>query len=239
MESTAFLALSKQVAIEMRLASLSNNLANASTPGYRRTEMSFDGFVSRQHASARIIYPVERPMRVDLTAGPVVATGNQLDLSIGGNDRAFFVVARGNDTFLTRAGTLQLDQDGQLMTPSGNPVLGTSGEPIVLPGRSGTITVTATGAIYEGDDLVGELDVVEVPPGATLDARGDGLMKASATRPAEGFEVKQGVVEQSNVQSIMELTRLIQLTRDFEALQQIQSSEHARLTDVIERVPTV
>jgi flagellar basal-body rod protein FlgF len=64
-------------------------------------------------------------------------------------------------------------------------------------------------------------------------------MKASATRPAEGFEVKQGVVEQSNVQSIMELTRLIQLTRDFESLQQIQSSEHARLTDVIERVPTV
>jgi flagellar basal-body rod protein FlgF len=239
MESTAFLALSKQVALEMRLANVANNLANVSTPGYRRMEMSFGGFMSRQHASAPIVYPVERPMRVDLTAGQALGTGNQLDLSISGNDRAFFVVARGNETFLTRAGALQLDQSGQIVTASGNPILGTNGEPIVLPERIGTITVTAGGAIYGGDDLVGELDVVEVPPGATLDARGDSLMKASATRPAEGFEIKQGVVEQSNVQAILEMTRLIQLTRDFEALQQIQTSEHARLTDVIERVPTL
>ena len=113
MESTAFLALSKQVALEMRLANVANNLANVSTPGYRRMEMSFGGYMSRQHASAPIVYPVERPMRVDLTAGQALGTGNQLDLSISGNDRAFFVVARGNETFLTRAGALQLDQSGQ------------------------------------------------------------------------------------------------------------------------------
>ncbi|MBM3481604.1 MAG: flagellar hook basal-body protein, partial [Alphaproteobacteria bacterium] len=94
MESTNFLALSKQVALEMRLSNIANNLANASTPGYRRNEMSFEGYLSRQHASAPILYPVERGVRVDLGEGPAIATGNQLDLSITGNDRAFFVVAR-------------------------------------------------------------------------------------------------------------------------------------------------
>jgi flagellar basal-body rod protein FlgF len=239
MESTSFLALSKQVALEMRLSNIANNLANASTPGYRRNEMAFEGFLSRQHASAPILYPVERGVRVDLGEGPVIATGNQLDLSITGNDRAFFVVARGNETFLTRAGTFQLDDSGQLATAAGDVVLGASGQPIVLPGRSATITVTGNGAVYEGEDLVGELQLVEVAPGASLDTRGDSRLTASATRPAEGYAIKQGVVEQSNVQSIIELTKLIQLSRDFEALQQIQASEHSRLTDVIERLPTV
>lgn len=239
MESTAFLALSKQIAIEMRLANLSNNLANASSPGYRRTEMAFDGYVSRQHASAPIIYPVERGIRVDLSAGPIVATGNQLDLSLSGNDRAFFAVSRGGEKLLTRAGSLQLDPAGTLRTATGDPILGANDDPITLPGRSATVTVTNSGAIYEGDELVAELQILEVAPGATLDARGDGLMAASASRPAESFEVKQGAVEQSNVQTILELTRLIQLTRDFEALQQIQVSEHARLGDMIERLPAL
>ena len=239
MESTSFLALSKQVALEMRLSNIANNLANASTPGYRRNEMAFDGFLSRQHAAAPIVYPVERGLRVDLGAGPAISTGNQLDLSLTGNDRAFFVVARGNETFVTRAGTFQLDESGRLVTAAGDPVLGAGGDPIVLPGRSANITVTSGGAIYEGDDLVGELQVVEVAPGATLDGRGDSRMAASSTRPAEGFAVKQGVVEQSNVQSILELARMVQLSRDFEALQQIQAAEHSRLTDVIERLPAV
>lgn len=239
MESTSFLALSKQVALEMRMANIANNLANASTPGYRRNEMAFEGFLSRQHASAPILYPVERGLRVDLASGPAIATGNQLDLSITGNDRAFFVVARGNETFVTRAGTFQLDETGRLATPAGDTVLGANGDPIVMPGRSATITVTSGGAVYEGEELVGELQLVEVAPGATLDARGDSRMAASSTVPAEGFAVKQGVVEQSNVQAILELTKMIQITRDFESLQQIQASEHSRLTDVIERVPTV
>jgi len=239
MESTNFLALSKQVALEMRLSNIANNLANASTPGYRRNEMSFEGYLSRQHASAPILYPVERGVRVDLGEGPAIATGNQLDLSITGNDRAFFVVARGNETFLTRAGTFQLSDSGQLVTAFGDAVLGATGQPITLPGRAATVTVTSGGAIYEGEELVGEFQLLEVVPGATLDTRGDSRLSASATRPAESYMIKQGVVEQSNVQSVIELTKLIQLARDFEALQQIQASEHSRLTDVIERLPTV
>jgi flagellar basal-body rod protein FlgF len=239
MESTTFLALSKQVAIEMRLANLANNLANASTPGFKRMDMSFESFLRRQDATGPILYPVERPARTDLASGPLVVTGNQLDLAVTRNDRAFFLVQRGDERLVTRAGAMQVDAERRIVTASGDPILGADEAPIVLPGRSADVNVTEGGAIYEGAELVGQLAVVEVSAGATLDPQGGNLLRASRTEPAEQFTVKQGVIEQSNVQAVIELTRLIQLSRDFEALQQVSSSEHARLVDVIDRIPAV
>lgn len=241
METSSFVALSKQWAIQFRMTNIANNLANASTPGYRKNEMNFATYLSRQTTTSPILYATERPSYVNLDAGTLTQTENQLDLGIADNDRAFFVVqarAEGRP-LLTRGGTFRLDEAGRIVTSSGDPLLGTNDQPIILPGIDTKIAVSATGEVTEGEVPVGQIKILEIPPGAVLDHRGRSLYEASATRPAAGFAIRQGTVEGSNVQTVGELTSLVQVTRDYEMLQQILAAEHTRLSDLIDKLPAL
>lgn len=241
MESSSFVALSKQWAIQHRMTNIANNLANASTPGYRKNEMNFATYLSRQTTTSPVLYAVERPSYVSLDAGTLTPTANPLDLAIAENDRAFFVVqarAEGKQ-LLTRGGVFSLDASGRIVTPSGDPLLGVNDLPIVLPGLEAKIAVSHSGEVLEGEQVVGQIKVLEVSPGASLDHRGRSLYEASGTRPAAGFVVRQSVVEGANVQAVTEMTNLIQLSRDYEMLQQLLTTEHTRLTDLIDKMPMV
>ena len=241
MESSSFVALSKQWAIQHRMTNIANNLANASTPGYRKNEMNFSTYLSRQATTSPILYAVERPSFVNLEAGTLNPTANPLDLAIAENDRAFFVVqarAEGKP-LLTRGGAFRLDEAGRVVTSAGDPLLGVNDLPIVLPGVEPKISVSHVGEVLEGEQLVGQIKILEVSPGASLDHRGRSLYEASATQPAAGFVVRQSVVEGANVQAVSEMTNLIQRSRDYEMLQQLLTAEHTRLTDLIDKMPTV
>lgn len=241
METSSFVALSKQWAIQFRMTNIANNIANASTPGYRKNEMNFTTYLSRQTTTAPILYSVERPSYVNLEPGAVTTTENQLDLAIADNERAFFVVqarAEGRP-LLTRSGTFRLDESGRIVTPSGDPVLGTNDQPIVLPGVDTKIAVSASGEVLEGEALVGQIKILEVPPGATLDHRSRSLYEASVTRPAGAYSIRQGAVEGSNVQPVGEMTGLLQVTRDYEMLQQLLTAEHTRLSELIDKLPAM
>jgi flagellar basal-body rod protein FlgF len=242
METSSFVALSKQAAIQHhRLTSLANNIANASTPGYRKNGMNFATFLSRQTTTSPIIYTVEHPAFVNLVAGTITQTANPLDLAISDNDRAFFVVlpqAEGRP-MLTRAGTFHLDGTGRVVTPNGDPLLGVNDQPIIMPGIDPKISVSSSGEVLEGDQVVGQIKILELSPGAAVNHRGRGLYESPATRPAAGFVVHQGALEGSNVEVVSEMTELIQLTRNYEMLQQLLSTEHARLTDLIDKMPMV
>ena len=241
METSSFVALSKQWAIQYRMTSIANNLANASTPGYRKNEMNFFTYLSRQTTTSPILYAVERPSYVNLDPGPVTHTANPFDLAIAENDRAFFVVqarAEGKP-LLTRGGAFRLDEAGRIVTPSGDPLLGINDQPIVLPGLDTKVSVSPAGEVLEGEFPVGQIKVLEVPPGAALDHRGRSLYEASATRPPTSFAVRQGAVEGANVQVVGEMTSLIQVTRDYEMLQQLLTAEHTRLSDLIDKLPVL
>ena len=241
METSSFVALSKQWAIQFRMTNIANNIANASTPGYRKNEMNFATYLSRQTTTAPILYSVERPSFVNLEAGSVTMTGNQLDLALADNDRAFFVVqARAEDRpLLTRGSVFRLDEGSRIVTPSGDPLLGTNDQPIVLPGLDPKIAVSRSGEVLEGDVPVGQIKILEVPAGASLDHRGRSLYEASATRPATSYVIHQGSVEGSNVQPVSEMTSLLQVTRDYEMLQQLLTAEHTRLSDLIDKLPAM
>lgn len=241
METSSFVALAKQQAIHLRTINIANNIANASTPGYRKNEMNFAAYVSRQTTTSPIIYSIEHPSRVNLEAGTFTVTDNQLDLAIDANERAFFVVqarAEGRP-LLTRSGIFRLDESGRIVTPSGDTLLGINDQPIVLPGIDTKVTVSQSGEVLEGDVTVGQIKILEVPPGSSLEFRGRSLFETNATRPPGSYSIRQGLVEGSNVQPVTEMTSLMEITRQYEMLQQLLTEEHTRLNDLIDKLPVI
>jgi flagellar basal-body rod protein FlgG len=192
-----------------RLRVLSHNLANATTPGFRR-----DIAVARS-------FEAELATQTDRTQGAMRYSANALDLALEGE--GFFVLQSPAGPVFSRQGNFQLDSGGRLVGASGHAVLGTSGEITLSQAEP---RIDQAGNVWEGDRLAGTLRVARFAPGAPLTSLGGGLYAAEA----HGFEdvelprVRQGYVEGSNVVPMREMVHLIETIRHFEAGQRLLRS---------------
>ncbi|MFG1497975.1 flagellar basal-body rod protein FlgF [Saccharospirillum sp. HFRX-1] len=203
----------------------SNNLANATTTGFRADwEQARAMPVFGEYYPSRAFSNTERPA-TDFNDGPLVETGNELDVAITGD--GFFAVqdAEGNEAY-TRRGDFSVTPVGQLINGSGQPVIGQGGGPIVLPpyekveiGEDGTISIRPAGAGPNEMAVIDGLKIVN-PDLQNLDKGTDGLF-----RPREGEQVLEddpalsvvsGFVEGSNVNPVHELTNVLALNRQYE-----------------------
>jgi flagellar basal-body rod protein FlgG len=190
---------------------ISQNVANAQTPAYRRevalARASFDDLTD----SLRI------DSSVDVRPGTLQSTGEPLHFAIEG--KGFFVVSGAQGERLTRRGDFRLDASGQLVTATGDAVLGANG-PIQLAGQP---RVASDGTVRVNDTLIDRLRVVEVNDGAQLRPAGDDTYELAdgGDPPADGSasQVRQGYLETSNVQSVNEMITLMETMRRFEAAQ--------------------
>ena len=209
-----------------------NNLANASTSGFRATlaGASNVALAGPGHADARS-YAVTEGLGLDTTPGPMMTTGRDLDVAVAG--RGWIVVrARDGSEAFTRAGDLKVDALGQLTTGTGLPVLGKGG-PIALPefqsleiGGDGTISIRPLG--QEASTLT-EVDRIRAvdPPESDLELGEDGLVRLRAgARPAADapVELQSGVLEGSNVNVVSAMVEMIQHARAFELQVKMMSS---------------
>lgn len=208
--------LSAAVAVERRLEAIAHNLANLNTPGFRR-----EVTVLRNLSSGRGLYPqmVEVALRVpDLTPGPLRRTGNPLDLALG--SEGFFAVQTPEGVRYSRRGCFRLDPEGYLVTSRGYKVLGQEGAVRI---EGGSPVINEAGDVMVGDEVVDTLRVVAFGDPTLLKAEGDGLFSYQGPegdiKEVEDPQVKQGFLEGSNVSPIVEMARLIEVTRVFEAYQ--------------------
>lgn len=203
------------LALEEGLDILSHNIANLDTPGYRRQVLSF--VVENPNGESSPEPLAVRTLRaLDLSQGMIKPTGNPLDLAISGE--GFFVVETPQGERYTRKGSFQLDGEGFLVTPEGYRVLGLGG-PIQIQ-RGGSVVVNEGGDVIVDGELVDTLRIVTFPKGTPLKAEGSALIRAEGEpEEAEGYSIKQGHLEGSNVSPIEEMTRLVELSRRFEAYQ--------------------
>jgi flagellar basal-body rod protein FlgF len=209
--------------IEQAQTARANNLANVSTNGFRAdlahvmaSEVDGQGYRAR-------VYGVNEAQGVDLSHGPSIETGRDLDVSING-DGLFAVVGPDGTEGYTRNGAFQVDAAGRLLTQQGHPVLGAGG-PIALPpfetivfGRDGTITVRPQG---QGPDALVQVDQLKLVNEAPVNLRknGAGLLVTQDELPLNGdpeVSVTSGFLEGSNVNAINELTEILALARQFE-----------------------
>ncbi len=228
MDRLIYLAMSGAKATMQRQDSLANNLANASTTGFRAELQAFRAVPVRGDGATTRAYALESTIGYDQRPGPVQSTGRALDVAVQGNSWLAVQGLDGTEAY-TRAGSLQVNAEGQLVTPSGLPVLGDGG-PITLPTNAaveiaadGSITTTVPG---NRPQQSGKLKLVT--PEAPLLRGADGLFRAAdgAEVPADAAaRVQSSALEGSNVSAVETMVAMIAAARQFE--QQMKALEGA------------
>jgi flagellar basal-body rod protein FlgF len=230
MENVALVKLSRQIALARELEVVANNVANLNTAGYKADGSVFHEFlmpVARerhfQGTDQRLSFVHDRATWHNFAGGPIRQTGNPLDVSIDGD--AFLVVQTARGERYTRNGSLQLNAQGELVTASGDRVLGDNG-PIqfqqtdsqISINPDGTITVKESGNAAI-DSPRGRLRLVRFEQNGELLKDTSSMFRAPdgvAPLPVDAnVRVVQGTVEQSNVNAVVEMARMIELTRTY------------------------
>jgi len=236
-DSPVLMALAKQSAISRQLQVASVNIANASTPGFRKKEMNFAAMLHDVRERDPISYPFDQTTYLDLAPGTVNTTNNPLDVSISGNSRAFFVVDDNGRQVLTRAGNFTLDGTGRLTASNGKSVLGADDKPIVVNRSAQSISVSADGNVLEDGKPVAKLKILQLKMGANAELLGDAELNAPGMTEAPGrYGLQSGSLEGSNVDSIADMSRLIEMSRSFELLQQAITMEDTRKQEVVDKM---
>jgi flagellar basal-body rod protein FlgF len=217
MDNGLYVTLSRQLALFRDLNVTANNIANVNTVGYNAEHIVFDSYITKDRNQK-----VENPLNFangvgtyrDTRGGPMQTTGNQLDVAIKGN--GYFAVETPLGTRYTRAGNFQIGGDGSLVNANGYPVLDPSNQRIIFPDNVRAVEIGTLGNIKVNGDDFGQLGINQFEHEQLLEPAGNGLFKAeTAPRAAEGVTVVQGMLESSNVQSVIELTHLIKVSRAF------------------------
>ena len=233
MDNAGYVLLSRQSGLARALDVVANNIANMSTSGYQKEAVIFNQFVQAEDNAVAPVANTEIAGRyVDAAQGSLVSTGRELDVAIRGE--GYFRIETPNGERLTRAGNFQRDAEGGLVTPDGHPVLDESGAAIVLPPTSEAIYVSPDGAISVGGEPIGRFGVVTASPDS-ITREGGVLLSAGATEPATGSLI-QGFIEESNVNPVEEITRLIEVQRAFEIGQSLLTGEDDRIRSTIQKL---
>jgi flagellar basal-body rod protein FlgF len=253
MENTLLVGLSRQMVLERQMDVVANNVANVNTNGFKADNSLFeeflnsgaheDNFIGRDR---RVSYVQDRGTFKDLSQGPTEQTKNPLDVAIDGG--GFLAVQTPAGERYTRDGSLQINNQGQLVTASGNPVLGTSG-PIVFQPTDHDVSIASDGniTVVDGvnrvDSVRGKLRLVSFTDAQKLLKEGGNLYSAgagTAAQPDLASRVQQGFIEKSNVNSVAEMSRMIDVTRAYQSIAsmlQTQSDLHKSAIQQLADVP--
>lgn len=235
--------LSGALAQEREMQVFANNMANVNTAGFKQDDQAFKSVMGRVQAAMPVLaHPVgfgqqigDRPagaaervfvaphaVRTSFEAGRIRITGNPLDTAIQGS--GFFEVKTPQGVRYTRSGMFSLDSQRRLVTNLGYPVMGTKGEIKVPPG---TVQVSAQGGIDVDGRPVATLKVMDFPVDRMPQKQFEGLFASDSAQPAKNPQVQGGHIEESNVNSIGEMVKMIQGMRNYESSQKlIQTLDH-------------
>jgi len=236
MENSLYVGLSGQVALESKMAVIANNVANMATPGYKGQNAVFKEYISdqrRMKEDVSLVYDYGQYQMTD--PGPIKVTGNSLDVALVGP--GFFGIQTPEGTQYTRAGNFSLNALGQLVNARGALVANAGGGVITIPSDAKYVSIDQTGAIYTDQGQVDKLMVSEFANYQKLDPQGNGLYKTDeAAKPATETKVLQGKLEGSNVSPVVEMTRMIDVSREYQAVQNMMQNEHERMRTMIQRM---
>jgi len=234
MENAGYIALSRQMVLRREMDVIANNMANLNTPAYKGQSMLFVEYLETTDSGEKMSFVQDISLVRNLTEGQMTTTENPLDLAIVGEGD--FEIETPVGPRYSRNGVFQLNADGQLVTSSGQPVLGEGGQPITLPPNSTDVTITRDGTISTSQGPAGRLRLVRFEDEQAMVKLADGLYDADGqdALPVEDAEVMQGMVEGSNVQGIIELTRMIETARSYSSTGKLVNDEHERLRRAIQ-----
>ncbi|WP_374310326.1 flagellar basal-body rod protein FlgF [Methylocella sp.] len=229
-----YVALSAQVALDRRLNTIASNVANLSTPGYRAEEVEFKSYVSKAGADP-VAFVSQGESYISRRSGALTKTDNPLDVAVQG--RGWIGLQSPDGVVYTKDGRMRMEESGALVSLDGYPVLDAGGTPILLDPAAGPPTIAQDGMMTQSGRQLGAIGVFRLPEQAKL-ARYDN----SAVRSEEPAEAEldfsnnglmQGHVEGANVNPILEMTKLIMVSRAFESINAATEGSESSLKSAI------
>ena len=242
MENALLIGLSRQVALARELDVIANNMANVGTNGFKARSARFNEFIMPV-AKADAFKPTDRPLSyvidngtpLDLSQGAIELTGNPLDVALKGDN--YLVVQTPNGERYTRAGSLSIDRQGRLVTQTGFPVMGESG-PVSFGASEHSMRIAADGTVSSDQGTRGKLRQVRFPDATKLANEGTNMFSATVAAQPAGPEARlePGAIERSNVKAVVELTRLMEVQRNYQSVANMISKSDELRSRAISRL---
>jgi len=225
MDSGLYAACAGLISRTQALDTIANNLANTSTVGFRASHNVFRSILAKTGNTALSAlnqdandYGVLSGTQLDTTQGALVNTNNPLDFAMEGP--GYFAVETAAGTEFTRGGNFRVSPKGELITASGDPVMGDNG-PITIVGQP--VSVSTDGTISVNGAISGRLKMVEFPSGVALQSAGGTYYTAPAGTAvaATSSQVRQGMLESSNVNPVTSVVEMMTAQREVEAMRRV------------------
>jgi flagellar basal-body rod protein FlgF len=225
------------MALERRLTTIADNMANVNTTGFRGTEVKFDQVLSStdNKLNAKVAFVSQGNDYLSTDNGELENTGSLLDFAVKGD--AWFGVNTPAGLVLTRDGRFSMTETGGLVSVRGYPVLDAGGAPIQLDPSGGEPTVSVDGTISQNNKEIGKIGLysTDVTKGF-LRYDNSGILPTDTPQAVvdnSKIGVAQGYLENSNVNGMREMTELIEVNRAFESISSLTSSSESSLDDAI------
>ncbi len=219
MQGGIYVGLSGQRALQERLDTIAHNVANASTAGFRAEEVKFETILSRVPTNP-VAFASAGKTYLSRQAGEISRTDNPFDVAVQGD--VWMAIDVDGKQVYTRDGRLMMNPNGDVTTLTGHPVLDVGGAPLVLNPAGGAPQISRDGTITQNGQQLGAIGLHRIDENANLTrAEDSGVIPDRPAVPALDFSnvgVLQGFTERSNVNPVMEMTRLIEVHRAFDAL---------------------
>ena len=238
MENTSYIALSRQNALWRQLDVIAGNMANANTPAYKSEEVMFREYLMDTRSTDRakggkLSYVQDIGLLRNTSEGAFTKTDNPLDLSL--HNDGFFQIETEAGMRYTRNGHFRLDEGGMLVNSQGQAVMDAGDNPIILAPNETNITITPDGSVSTENGIVAKLKVVRFGNDQDMRKIGDSLYETTqapeiVARPS----IVQGMMEESNVQPVVEITKMTEVLRQYQSLQNMIEKEHERQMKMME-----
>ncbi len=240
MNNTLLVSLSHQLAAYRSMDVIANNIANASTPAFKREGMKFEEFLAQMKPSEadkgpqQVSFVVDRGVVRDLREGRIERTGAPFDMAITG--QGYFVVQTPEGDRYTRDGHFQLNSEGQLVNSSGQKVMGEGGE-LTFTADDGEIHIAADGTITGKQGQLGKIRLVSFENESLLQKEGASLyVTDEAPQQADKGRIQQGMLESSNVDPVLEISHMIEVSRAYQMTASLTQSQQDLMKRAVQQL---
>lgn len=232
MDTPGYTTLTRQSGLVSEMQVIAHNIANASTTGFRREGVIFSEYITRMGDDPSLSMAYGNARHIDLGQAGLSATGGTYDIGIQGE--GFFLVATPQGEQLTRAGSFTPSPEGGLVTADGHALLDAGGAPIAVPPGARAVSIATDGSLSADGVPVAQIGLWRPVDPLDLRHQTGTLFSADAIEPTDTAIMRQGFVEESNVEPVSEIARMIAVQRAYELGQKFLDTEDARQKSVIE-----
>jgi flagellar basal-body rod protein FlgF len=233
MDSIGYTTLTRQSGLMREMEVVAHNIANISTTGFRREGVVFSEYVNRLEGEPSLSMATASARNVDLSQAGFSQTGGRYDFAIQGE--GFFLIETPDGERLTRAGAFTPSATGELVTPDGHRLLDAGGTPVVVPPGARSVGVGRDGTLSADGLAVARIGLWQpTNPLSLTHVAGTMFAAEGGVEPSERGEIMQGALEDSNVEPVTEVARMIAVQRAYEMGQTFLDREDARIRSVIQ-----